>query len=220
MSVRVDLHTHSYGSNDGGLNTEDYRSVLSAHTLDYVAITDHGTIAVAEEIKKALGPLGKRIIIGQEIMTTSGEIIGLYLKESIADGLSPTETVAAIRAQNGLVYIPHPFETMRSGIDAMSLQTIIHEVDIIEACNGRAVFENRSKQASAWARTYDLPAAASSDAHGKYGWGGTFAVLTAAPTRTTLAELLRGARYETKKVGIGILYPKYNRLRRKIGRQP
>lgn len=220
MSVRVDLHTHSYGSSDGGLKTEDYARVLSTRMLDYVAITDHGGTTAAEEIQKALGALGKRIIIGQEIMTTSGEIIGLYLKDSIADGLSPSETVAAIHAQGGLVYIPHPFEAVRSGIDAMSLQAIIHEVDIIEACNGRAVFENRSKQASAWARTYDLPAAASSDAHGKHGWGGTYAVLALPPSRTTLAELLKDARYETKKVGIGILYPKYNRLRRKIGRQP
>ena len=213
MSCRIDLHTHSYGSPDGCLTTQDYSTALES--LDYIAITDHGTIEAAQQIKKELGEQGDRIIIGEEIKTTNGEIIGLYLTKSIPEGMSLLDTVRAIRAQDGLVYIPHPFETVRSGISEMSLAEIVGQVDVIEMHNGRAIFQNRGSVAEKWAAKYHLAAAASSDAHGRHGWGRTYSILKSAPTKASLIDLLKGASYSKKSVGLGILYPKVNRIRNK-----
>jgi predicted metal-dependent phosphoesterase TrpH len=215
VSFRIDLHTHSYDSPDGGLTTDDYQNALKAKKLDYIAITDHDTIEAALQIKDRLGDLGERIIVGEEIATTDGEIIGLYLHSTIPEGMSPSQTVKAIHAQGGLVYIPHPFETVRSGISERSLKQIITEVDIIETHNGRAVFQNRAELAAKWAAEYGLAAAASSDAHGRHGWARTYTRIENVPERDTLAGILSSASYSKKTVGLGILYPKVNRIRNK-----
>lgn len=216
MGYRIDLHTHSYGSPDGGLKTVNYRYFLQNKLLDYIAITDHGQIDMAMRIKQELGELGERIIIGQEVMTTEGEIIGLYLTAKITDGLSPEETIRCITAQKGLIYIPHPFETVRSGLSEAVAQSIIRSIDIVETHNGRAVFQNRSKQACAFATQNQLARAASSDAHGRFGWGQTYSVIEHVPTRENLARELENAAYSTRTVGWGVTYPKLNRLKKKL----
>jgi len=217
LSVKIDLHTHSYGSPDGGLTVKDFSLMLENGPLDWIAITDHGQIAAAQQIKAELGKLGERIIIGEEIKTTDGEIIGLYLMKEIAEGLTPIETVAAIRAQNGLVYIPHPFETQRSGISAKALVEIIDDVNIIETCNGRAVFQNKGKIAQDWAERHNKATAASSDVHGWHGWGRTYSILSSDFSKETLANLLGAATFKQNKVGVrGLLYPKFHRLRRML----
>lgn len=217
MSYKVDLHTHSYGSPDGGLSLEAYRSMLASCNLDYVAITDHNTVETAVEIQKKLGTLGRKIIVGEEITTIEGEIIGLYLTRTIPQKLSPEETIGQIHAQGGLVYIPHPFETVRSGISLETLKRILTTIDVIETCNGRAVFQDKSVLAKTLAVTHSIATAASSDAHGSRGWDRTYSVLTEPPTRDNLVSLLRAASFQEGKVGLGILYPKFNRLKRLLG---
>ncbi len=208
---KIDLHTHSYGSPDGGLRLRHYQRALDEHALDFIAITDHNRIDVALRIRNELG---KQIIVGEEIMTTEGEIIGLYLKEAIPAGLTPKETIKQIRAQGGIVYVPHPFETVRSGLSEKALAKIAQDVDILEVHNGRAVFQNHSNQASTWVKKHEAVGAASSDAHGFRGWGKTYACIAEEPTRETLVELLAEASYAVHAPGvIGLLYPKINRAR-------
>jgi predicted metal-dependent phosphoesterase TrpH len=216
--VKVDLHTHSIGSPDGGLGLNDYRQALISGQLDYVAITDHETVETAQEFCRQLGELAGRVIIGEEIKTTDGEIIGLYLHQTIPGGLTPQQTVDAIKAQNGLVYIPHPFETVRSGISELALGKIIDEVDIIETHNGRAVFGNRGELAKKWAENHQKSPASSSDAHGRHGWLRTYSEVAETPRRDTLVPLLQAGRRVTGLVGMGVLYPKLNRLKRKLAR--
>jgi predicted metal-dependent phosphoesterase TrpH len=211
---RIDLHTHSVASPDGSLGLSDYRALLGNHTLDYIAITDHNRIDFAQQ---AQAELGRAVIVGEEVTTRGGEIIGLFLKEVVPAGLELQEAAARIKAQGGLVYVPHPFETMRSGVAADGLEKVAHLVDIVEIRNGRAVFQNRSQQAEGWARSHAKPGAASSDAHGRTGWGNTYSVVDRVPEAGTLPQLLQAARYSKKTVGIrGLLYPKLNRLRRGI----
>ncbi|HSX00225.1 MAG TPA: PHP-associated domain-containing protein [Patescibacteria group bacterium] len=191
-----------------------YQRMLDDHNLACIAVTDHNTIAFAQELHMQLGD---RIIVGEEITTSAGEIIGLYLKHPIDKGLSLQEAVRAIKEQKGLLYIPHPFEIRRSGVSVRALATILADIDIVETCNGRAVFQNRTKEAYAWAAEHDLPGAASSDAHGPSGWGKTYSVLSEMPTRATLVNLLRGAQYKSGLPGVrGILYPKYHRMRKRL----
>src|SRR6266852_4695389 len=104
---KVDLHTHSQASLDGGLSAADYHNMLAQDNgLQCVAVTDHNSIAFAQKLQ---AELGERIIVGEEITTAEGEIIGLYLKKTVPGGRSLAETVRSIKEQDGLVYVPHPF---------------------------------------------------------------------------------------------------------------
>ncbi|MGI9027791.1 MAG: PHP domain-containing protein [Candidatus Saccharimonadales bacterium] len=209
MILKLDLHTHSIASPDGGLTMRDYKQALKNKQLDYIAITDHNTIAFALLANRTLGD---RIIIGEEIMTTEGEIIGLYLQRPVAAGLSPKDTIAAIRQQNGIVYIPHPFETLRSGLQLSTMERIKDHIDIVETFNGRALSKKVTQQAAAWARERGKSVAASSDAHGRLGWRKTYTLIDDEPSRANLKASLTKPVLVQKGVGLsGLLYPKVNR---------
>ncbi len=129
-----------------------------------VAITDHNTIAGALELQR-IAPFP--VIIGEEIRTTDGEIMGLFLSEEIPRGLSPEETVTRIKSQGGLVCIPHPFDTLRrhSGIGTANMARLRNHIDIIEVFNARTLLRRDSERAVAFARSNGFLASAGSDAH-------------------------------------------------------
>lgn len=211
MSYKVDLHTHSVASSDGGLKLAHYKYFLDNKLLDYIAVTDHGTIDFALQAQQSLG---EKIIVGQEVTTLDGDIIGLYLTKQIKSGMSAADTAKDIKAQGGLVYVPHPFETVRSGISEKTLGEIIQLVDIIETFNGRAFLQNKNRLAREWAEQANKATAASSDTHGRYGWGFTYSVVDKKPTVTTLVTLLANADQSRRRVGIGVIYPKLNRIKK------
>lgn len=214
---KVDFHTHSIASHDGGITAQQYDRALSENLIDYVAITDHNSVDFALAMSQVYG---EKIIVGEEIMTTHGEIIGLYLTHNIQAGLSPHDTIKQIKDQGGIVYIPHPFETFRKGLDPKTLEDITDHVDIIEVCNGRAFLQNRSSQAVVWAKLNLKPGAAGSDAHGYKGLGRTYTNISSPPNRDNLLELLDKSTISTKNPKIrALLYPKYNKLRKKVRKQ-
>lgn len=211
---KVDLHTHSSASPDGGISSEQYTHALSSGVLDLVAITDHNRIDYAQAVQQKLGD---KIIVGEEIMTTDGEIVGLYLNAPVPPGLSPAETIRRIKAQEGLVYIPHPFETVRSGLHPRTLDELREHIDIIEVCNGRAFLQNRGAQAVVWAKLNQVARAASSDAHGSRGLGKTYTRFPQLPTQLTLVQELTNATLMTDRPSLrALLYPTYHRLHKKI----
>lgn len=214
MNFKVDLHTHSSLSHDGGISEEQYQKILNENILDFVAITDHNSIDLALKLHQALGD---RIIVGEEIMTTAGEIIGLYLNQTVPAGLSPDQTVQEIKKQNGIVYIPHPFETIRKGLHPQVLEELADKIDIIEICNGRAFAQNKSEQTVVWAKLNHKPGAASSDAHGIHGVGKTYSIVTEAPTRENIVGLIANSIPNAERPKIrAFLYPKYNKIRKKV----
>lgn len=214
-SYKVDLHTHSIASPDGSLGSGHFQKAFDDRMVDYIAITDHNRIDYALLMRQEFGD---RIIVGEEIMTDRGEIIGLFLTEPIAPELSLAATVAKIKEQNGLVYIPHPFETVRHGLHPADLEDIEGLVDIIEVCNGRTFAQNRAAQAVVWAKLNNTAGAASSDAHGFKGLGKTYTRISEAPTRANLVEQLLAGTPITDRPGLrALLYPKYNRLRKRLG---
>ena len=209
---RLDLHTHSTRSRDGSINADQYKKVLKQKLLDYVAITDHNHISFAVQLQKELG---KHIIVGEEINTKEGEVIGLFLKERITRDQSALNTVKAIKKQGGLVYIPHPFETVRSGLPKKVLENIIEHVDIIEVFNGRALFQNKGPQATTFARINSVASTASSDAHGVKGLGTVHTIIQKAPTAKNLVDQLATAKLVMKRPPLKtLLYPKANRIRK------
>ncbi len=142
---------------------------VKARGLDALAITDHNRIEGAFELaKRAPFP----VIIGEEIRTSEGEIIGYFLNEWIPRGLSPEETIGRIRAQGGLVNIPHPFDSVRgSVIKRDALYRVAPLADMIEVLNGRVLRGGENKMAEDYARQLGKPAVAGSDAHIPYEIG-------------------------------------------------
>ncbi len=213
---KVDLHTHSVKSPDGNITAEQYREVLKSK-LDCIAITDHNHINFALKMQAELGT--DKIIVGEEINTNQGEIIGLFLTELVEPNQDITVAIEKIKAQGGLVYIPHPFETVRSGISKETLEQIKDSVDIIEGANGRAFFQNFGPEAHAWARINNIPSLASSDAHRAKALGKTYSQISELPTVDSLCELSMTARKFYARPSLAdILAPKLNRLKKVIGR--
>ena len=212
--LKADFHTHSIASPDGGISAKQYRQLLDDGTLDYIAVTDHNRIDFAQELHQELG---NKIIIGEEITTSQGELVGLYLDSPIEPGQTAHQTAQAIHAQGGLVYLPHPFETVRNGIQIDVLNSISQYVDIVEGHNGRAIFQNRSSQALSWAKTHNKPVAASSDAHGVRGVGYTYTIIENAPSHHNLvASLQKARRINNRPPFSSLAYPKLNRLRNRV----
>lgn len=208
---KVDLHTHSSASPDGGITAEQYRQLFADGTLDCIAITDHNTIDLALQMHQELDD---KIIVGEEIDTQQGEIIGLFLSKAVPKGLDLTEVIHQIKAQGGLVYLPHPFETIRKGIQKHDLENVVDQIDIVEVYNGRAVAQNKGPEAAVWARLNQKPSAASSDAHGFKGVGTTFTTVEAIPSAKSLVGLLEKAPLTMERPPIhSLLYPKLHRLR-------
>lgn len=216
MSFKIDLHTHSVASHDGGITEKQYIQAIESGLVDYIAITDHNRIDFATRLWSVLGD---RIIVGEEVMTAAGEIIGLFLTKPILAGLSPQETIRHIKEQGGLVYIPHPFETVRKGLHPAVMEEIVEDIDLVEVCNGRALLQNRSSDAVVWAKFNHRPGASASDAHGYRGLGKTFVAVDKKPVRSNLVELVKSGKLLTDRPGMrALLYPKLNRLRKKIRR--
>jgi predicted metal-dependent phosphoesterase TrpH len=161
--MRIDLHVHTYYSDDSLMKPAEVIRTVQRLGLDGVAITDHNTITGARELQ-AVAPF--LVIVGEEIKTTQGEIIGLFLREPIPRGLSPEETIAAIRQQEAVVYVPHPLDRIRtSAMGRRALLRIIHQVDALEVFNARILFPRENAQARELALRYGLAMGAGSDAH-------------------------------------------------------
>lgn len=212
--IKVDLHTHSSASPDGGITPEGYAKALSDGQLDYIAITDHNSVDLAQSLHKSLG---EQIIVGEEIMTSEGELIGLFLHSFVMPHQSAEATAKSIKAQGGIVYVPHPLETVRKGLSKSVLDSIAELVDVVEVHNGRAVFQNRGPQAATWARLNRKEIAASSDAHGHKGLGSAYTQMSEQPTASNIIKLLKTARFVTNRPPLkALLYPKIHRLRKKL----
>lgn len=167
--MKVELHCHTFVSKDSLMSYAAIIQCAQARGLDAIAITDHNKIDGAFELaKRAPFP----VIIGEEIMTSEGEIIGYFLQEWIPRGLSPEETIERIRAQGGLVNIPHPFDSLRkSVIKRAALYRVAHLADMLEVCNARVLLSNENHLAAQFAKELGKPAVAGSDAHIPYEVG-------------------------------------------------
>lgn len=214
MSLKIDLHVHSVGSQDSLLTFKSIQNALESRKLDVVAITDHDDISFAQQAQKTIG---NKIIIGEEINTLQGEIIGLYLTTKIAPGQSLSKTVEQIKLQGGLVYVPHPFENVRKGISYQDLLSIVDKIDLIEIFNGRAMIGNQTKLAQKFANQYHLVGVASSDAHGQRGWGRTYTLIQSNPNQKNLVQLINdGTIHSQRPTLCALMYPKFSRLKRKV----
>ena len=182
--------------------------------LSGVAITDHNTIKGALNLKK-IAPF--KVIVGEEILTQEGEIIGYFLHEEIPPRLPLEETIKIIRAQGGLVGIPHPFGSFRrSRIKQGALERIINQVDIIEAFNARNIFVKDNHLAMAFAQKHRLVPVAGSDAHISDEIGKAYIEIEDFNDHRHFLNNLKSAKLVTKKSGLWVhVVTKWIKLLRK-----
>jgi len=161
--IKADLHIHSCYSPDSCIPLE----VIVEHCLkikiDCIALADHNSIEGALRLKE-IAPF--TVIVAEEIMTTHGEVMGMFLSEEVPKGLSVEETIARIKNQGGLVNIPHPFGRWPlDNYKKLTSPEIMKELDLLEVFNARTPFSNNSSKAGELAKKYGLPGGAGSDAH-------------------------------------------------------
>jgi predicted metal-dependent phosphoesterase TrpH/glycosyltransferase involved in cell wall biosynthesis len=170
--IVADLHMHTAWSSDCAVETVDLLDHAEAAGLGAIAITDHNVFGGALEAVELAKDRDLIVIPGEEIKTDGqGEVIGLFLQEEIPRGLPFVETLAAIKEQGGLVYLPHPFDRMHTVPDASTLHRHLADVDVFEVYNARLLFEDHNDEALRFARKYNLTMGAGSDAHVLQGVG-------------------------------------------------
>jgi predicted metal-dependent phosphoesterase TrpH len=165
----ADLHTHSSASFDSLADPRKMMAKAVSLGLTHLAITDHERVDGAQRARD-MAPPGLQVIVGEEIKSRDGDIIGLFLEQAIPPGLSADETAAAIREQGGLVGLPHPFDGFRNsggsqaGEAEQKLEGLAAIIDYVEIHNARA-YRDANPLAGAFAERHGLPGTASSDAH-------------------------------------------------------
>src|SRR5262245_33234438 len=164
--IVADLHMHTSWSFDCTIDPLELIDHAEAEGLGAIAVTDHNVFGGALETVDLARDRELIVIPGEEVKTDEqGEVIGLFLEREIPRGMPFGDTVAAIREQGGLVYVPHPFDRMHTVPDAATLHRHLADIDIFEVYNARLLFEAHNDEARRSARKYDLTMGAGSDAH-------------------------------------------------------
>jgi len=171
--IEVDLHMHTDHSGDCATPVDVLINTARDRGLGAIAITDHNEVSGAIEARKLAEELGDiKVIVAEEVKTAEqGEVIGLFLEEKIPKGLTMAETIREIRAQGGLVYVPHPFDRFHSVPDYEHLLDMVGEIDLLEVFNPRVAVTAFNEEAVRFASKYRIVPAAGSDSHVAQGLG-------------------------------------------------
>src|SRR6185312_12133279 len=170
--IVADLHMHTSWSHDCSTDPAELVDHAEAEGLGAIAVTDHNVFGGALETIDCAEGRDLIVIPGEEVKTDGqGEVIGLFLQQEIPRGMSFADTVAAIREQDGIVYIPHPFDRLHAIPDPRTLHRHLTDIDVLEVYNARLLFEAYNDEALRFARKYDLTMGAGSDAHVLQGVG-------------------------------------------------
>lgn len=164
QKITVELHVHTCFSPDSLMSLQQLADTCKRKRIDCIAITDHNTIQGAVAFKKHFSDI--KVIIGEEISTAEGEIIGYFMQQGIKPGLSAASTIAAIKEQGGLVCVPHPFDRRRSGVlKESALQQNLEQIDILEGFNARNLSDSANCAAFRFAQAHHKVTSVGADAH-------------------------------------------------------
>ena len=173
--ISAEFHCHTYASKDSLTHPADLVSMARRKGIDRIIVTDHNTIqgALAAQL---LDP--ELVIVGEEIMTTKGEILAAYVREEIPPGLSPQETIRRLKDQGAFISVSHPFDRLRSGgWNEGDLLEILSLVDAIEVYNSRCMLPSFNRRAREFAEKHDIAGTVGSDAHAAFEVGRSFLLL-------------------------------------------
>jgi predicted metal-dependent phosphoesterase TrpH len=192
---RVELHSHSEWSKDCIVSFDAILRVMDKCGIDKLALTDHNTAEGALRFHKQAPD---RVIVGEEIMTTEGEILGYFMQESIPARLSPEETIRRLRDQGAAISVSHPFDRLRKGawLEA-DLMRIAPLVDAVEVFNSRCIYHEDNELALAFAEQHTLLGTVGSDAHSRMEYGKAIAVIPHFHDAASFISALSHASYDT-----------------------
>lgn len=193
----ADFHIHTRFSRDSILSEEKFIRVALERGLTHVAITNHNNVEGALAVRDKAEELGVddqlHVILGEEVSTSDGEVVGLFLKRTIPRGLSANETADEIHSQGGLVSIPHPFDPFRaSHIREVPLTDLAEagKIDAVEVFNSRVTFQRHNLAAAEFAARYAIPGIAASDSHSSFEIAMSTNVVPAFSTAAQLRAVL------------------------------
>jgi predicted metal-dependent phosphoesterase TrpH len=200
-TYRIDCHSHTGHSGDSLLPAHALLEAARRRGLAAICVTDHNSLGGALQARALVTRQPERygdlqVIVGEEVKTTEGELIGLFLDQPIPRGLSPEETIHRIRDQGGLVLVPHPFDRVRrSRLHPAALDRVADQLDAVEVFNSRTTLTSDNQRAVDFARRHDLAMVAGSDAHVAMEVGTGYVEIYEPPAATPqalLAQLCRG----------------------------
>ena len=198
---KTEFHIHTNYSKDSILSYFMLLVMLKIKKINTIAITDHNEINGALKYKNKLEKHHINVIVGEEIFTTKGEIIGLNLKEKINPNLTPKQTIKEIKRQKGLVYIPHPYDEKRykTVLTEEEIKKNKADIDFIEIHNGRNITEKFSKKQEEITKKYELRAIIGSDAHTFFELGRNVVITSNLLTQQTLLENYKEVKFIKKR---------------------
>jgi len=222
--LRADLHTHSHYSRDSVLSPEAYVRECVRKGITCAAVTDHNTLDGAFFIEKLARKLGAplKVIIGEEVKTAEGEVIGLFLEELVPRGMSAEDTVRAIHDQGGVATVPHPFDIFRRAvITPDALTRIAPLVDAIEGFNCRNILSCHDTRARDVADRHGKPITVGSDCHSPWEVGGVSIEIDDFETPAEFVAALAGGRVTFRR-SLPVVHwiSTYAKLRWRLGLRP
>jgi predicted metal-dependent phosphoesterase TrpH len=190
---QVELHSHTLWSKDCVVDFEAIIRLCERRRIDRIAITDHNTAQGALAMQKIAPEL---VIVGEEIMTDRGEILGYFMQESIPAGLTPDETIRRLREQGAVISVSHPFDRLRKGAwHEADLLRIIEQVDAIEIFNARCMYADDNVKALQFAQKHALTGTVGSDAHSRIEYGRALAQMQPFEGASDFLMALRAAQH-------------------------
>ena len=197
--IDVDLHMHTDHSHDCATPVEVLLATAREQGLGAIAVTDHNVVSGAIEAREKAAEFGVKVIVAEEVKTADqGEVIGLFIEEQIPRGMTLAETIAEIKRQGGLVYVPHPFDRMHAVPDYEHLLAIVEDIDAIEVYNPRVAIGSFNEEAERFAAKYRILAGAGSDSHVAQGLGSVRVRMPDFDGPEEFLEALREAEITTK----------------------
>lgn len=217
---QIDMHSHTFWSRDCLTRFERIAALCQKRGLDRIAITDHNTAEGALAFKRVAPEL---VLVGEEIMTTEGELLAYFVRQSVPRGLTPDETIQRLRNQGAVISVAHPFDRLRKGAwREEALLAIADKVDAVEIFNARCIYPEDNTKALAFAQQHNLLGTIGSDAHTWPEYGRAFArIRPFADDPEDFLDALREAsyvkRFSSWGVHVGSTAAKWSR---KLGFQP
>lgn len=198
---RTEFHVHTRYSKDSTLNFYFLYIMCKIKKINCIAITDHNEIKGAIKYKEKLDKKGINVIVGEEIFTSDGEIIGLFLNKKIEPGLTCKETIKKIKEQNGMVYVPHPFEPYRykTVLEESCIFENRNDIDLIEIHNGRNRNTKISKMQKEISEKYKIRPIIGSDSHTFFELGRNYVELNSISRDNILSSIDSLIEFRCKK---------------------
>ncbi len=194
--LTLEFHSHTLASKDSLTRPEDLIRTTRKKGIDRLVITDHNSTAGAVAAHN-LDP--ELVIVGEEIMTTRGEILAAFVQEEIPAGLTPQKTIKILREQGAFISVSHPYDTHRKGgwleTDLLEIAPL---VDAIEVFNSRCMDPHFNVQAKAFAEKHNIPGTVGSDAHGAFEVGRSVLLLDPFTGPDEMRKVIRQAKVQTK----------------------